>query len=337
MKSQMIRISLLLSWGLLLMLGLLSWGVKEPDPAAAYSPPNVGEAMPNASFHLWQVNEIFSCADGSAQFVEFFTTSSFETQLNNKVLRAVNSSGTVTHTFTFTKNLTSSTANQSLLIATANFSNLSGAAGITPDFTLPDGFLFTTEGAKVELVNAVTSPLIYSSGELPLDGVTSLGQGGATTVNSPKNFAGQTGSVSCPATPDLTLSKTAAASGTVEAGGVLTYTIRVENSSAVTATNALITDTVPLSTTYIPGSASDGGIFNSGVISWANLTISPATTLTRTFQVTVSLTVTTGDKITNTAFITSTEGSNDEGSIIVTVGSDPAGNKVYLPIILKNS
>jgi len=335
MKSQMIRISLLLSWGLLLMLGLLSWGVKEPDPVAAYAPPHAGEAAPNASFHFWQINEIFSCPDGSAQFVEMVTGSTGQQFLENQVLRAT--SGAQTHSFIFPNNSPDyNTTPKSLLIATAGFGSLPG--GITPDFILPANFIFTVGSGSVELVGAATLLISYSSGGLPLDGITSLGQGGATGVNSPRNFAGQTSSISCPAVPNLTLTKTADAPGTgiVEAGGVLSYTITVFNSGNAAATSALITDAVPISTTYVPNSASNGGSFSSGIISWPNLTINPATSLTRAFQVTVSGTVTTGNKITNTAYITSAQGVSATGFSVVTVG-DVASGKTYLPLILKNS
>ncbi|MBI1878035.1 MAG: DUF11 domain-containing protein [Chloroflexi bacterium] len=196
-----------------------------------------------------------------------------------------------------------------MLIATAGFGSLPG--GVAPDYILTSSLIFTNGAAgSVSLIGAATSPLSYSAGQLPLDGINSLSQGGATGVNSPRNFAGQQGSVSCLQAPDLTLSKTADAPGNVEAGIVMTYTIRATNQGTAAATNALITDVVPLSVTYVPNSASDGGVFGSGVISWTNLTISQATTLTRTFQVTVGSTITTGDKITNTAFITSAEGAS---------------------------
>jgi hypothetical protein len=66
-KSHMLRSYLLLSWGLLLILGLLSWGVKEPDLAVAYSPRDARLADP---IDTWDVNEIFICGDGSEQFIE---------------------------------------------------------------------------------------------------------------------------------------------------------------------------------------------------------------------------------------------------------------------------
>lgn len=339
MKYQMLRLYLLLSGGLLLILGLLSGGMKEPDLAAAYSPPNAGEAAPhNADVEDWIVNEIFICANGSEQFVELHnpTPINNETEFGEVSLVVTNLAGTQSHTFTFPEDTDVSTPTgfKSLLLATDGFSSLPGA--VTPNFIIPDGFLFPGGGT---VIFGTYDGVSYGAGQLPKDGINSLNRQGAGLVsatNSPKNYADQQGSASCPPpAPNLALSKIADAAGIVEAGGVLSYTITVVNSGNLTATNALITDVVPLSTTYIPNSASDGGSFSSGIISWPNLTLNPTTSLTRTFQVTVSTTVTTGNKITNTAYITSAQGVSDIGSFVVTVG-DVANRKTYLPIIRKN-
>jgi uncharacterized repeat protein (TIGR01451 family) len=342
MKFSMIRLLLSLSLSLMLLLGLFGWVLKAPI-VAAYSPPSAGEAIPEAFVHLWDVNELFSCGDGSEQFVELRNPGpldDFETNFNGQTLVATNLAGTLSHTYTFTGNVSSPTGDKYLLIATDGFSSLPG--GVIPDFTLPDNFLFS-EGGTVKFGSpAPFDTVTYGAGQLPLDGVNSLNRQGPTTLitatNSPVNFAGVSGSVSCPATPspNLTLTKIADAAGIVEAGSVLSYTITVVNSGNVAATSALITDTVPLSTTYVPNSASDGGIFGSSVISWPNLTINQGATLTRTFQVTVSATVTNGDKITNTAHITAAEGVSDTGSVVVTVG-ELANRRLYLPIIVKGN
>lgn len=331
MRSRMIQGGLSLSGGLLVLVAMLWLGAKSPNPAAAYSPPDTSAAIPLASFHLWEINEIFSCPDGSVQFVEMRTTSTGQEFLQGHELQATN--GAQTHSFIFPNNKPNySTTPKFLLIATTGFSSL---AGVTPDYTLPiTGFIFTTGAGSVELVGAVTPPLTYSAGQLPLDGLNSLAQGGVITNASPTNFAGQTGSISC--LPKLTLSKSAQATGIVEAGNVLTYTIVVANGGIMAATNALITDAVPLSATFVPNSASNSGVFGSGVISWANLTISQGTAVTRTFQITVGATITTGDRITNTAYISSAEGKVASGSVTITAGQE-INKKTYLPIIRKNS
>jgi uncharacterized repeat protein (TIGR01451 family) len=265
MKSHKLRSYLRLSCGLLLILGLLAWGAEESHPAAAYSPPQARLADP---IDMWDVEEIFICGDGSEQFIELRnpTSANQGTEFEEEDLIATNLAGTQTHIFTFPSDVAPPTGNKSVLIATSGFSSLPGS--VTPDFILPDNFLFPG-GGMVRL--AVYDSVSYGTGQLPLDGLHSLNrQGGNLTsaTNSPRNYAGQAGSVSCPPpAPHLTLVKTVDAAGIVEAGAVLSYTIRVANSGSAVATNALITDAVPISTTYVPNSASDGGIFSSGIIS----------------------------------------------------------------------
>jgi uncharacterized repeat protein (TIGR01451 family) len=317
---------------LLLIGAVFSWGAGDADPVEAFAPLNIGDVFPSANFHLWEINEIFTCADGSVQFVEMVTNSTGQHVLFNHELRAT--SGAQNRSFIFPFNMPMyTTTPKYLLIATSGFGSLPG--GVIPDYILTSSLIFTNGAAGSVALIGATPGLSYVAGQLPLDGINSLSQGGTTGINSPRNFAGDTGSVSCLQAPDLTLSKTADAPGIVEAGIVMTYTIHAENQGTAAATNALITDTVPLSVTYVPNSASNGGIFGSGVISWANLTINQGATLTRTFQVTVGSTITTGDKITNTAYITSAQGASDVASVVVTGGSFTS-QKIYLPLILKN-
>ncbi len=86
---------------------------------------------------------------------------------------------------------------------------------------------------------------------------------------------------------ELVITKSAAPSPAT-AGKVMTYTLVAENYTSRTLTGVLITDTVPANTTYVPGSASDGGAESAGVIRWNIDPLAPDTTVTRTFQVVVS-------------------------------------------------
>lgn len=148
-----------------------------------------------ASFHFWKINEIYSNGDGSVQFVEMFTSSSGQNLLNGATLTCFNSNSSMSAVFTFPNNLPSSaTGNKTLLIATPGFGSVPG--GVTPDyvFTPPLPFLFLGSGS-----------LSFSGGDsvsyanLPTDGQASLVRSGGSMVfsaaNSPKNFAGQVGSV----------------------------------------------------------------------------------------------------------------------------------------------
>ena len=148
-----------------------------------------------ASFHLWTINEIYSNGDGSVQFIELFTSSSGEQFLGGETLTCYNFNSSLSATFTFPTNLPSSaTANKTFLIATPGFGSSPG--GVTPNyvFTSPTPFLFLGSGS-VDF--AGYDAVSYAN--LPSDGVGSLVRSGGSMVfsaaNSPKNFAGQVGSV----------------------------------------------------------------------------------------------------------------------------------------------
>lgn len=157
------------------------------------------------SFHLYDIIELYSNADGSVQFIELRVGNvDGESMWQGKAITVSQDSGTSTgggggyggpgpspsgnHVFTFPKNLPSmATANTSVLIATRGFADLGIA---TPDFIVPSGFLFKN-GGTVDFAGADS----VTYGALPTDGIHSLNRGGATVINSPKNYAGASGTV----------------------------------------------------------------------------------------------------------------------------------------------
>lgn len=149
-----------------------------------------------ASFHTFQINEIYSSADGSIQFIELRESIGASGQQFLMGHSLTSTQGGTTHTFVFPADLPgSSTANTTVLIATAGFAALGIVA---PDYIMPDGFLFVG-GGMVDY--AGVDSLTYSA--LPTDGTNSLNRDGTTGVNSPRDFAGQTGSIpGSPPPPD---------------------------------------------------------------------------------------------------------------------------------------
>jgi len=134
--------------------------------------------------HLWKFTEAFSNASGTVQFVELFCTATGENSVGPFTVTAG------ANTFNFVNNLpANSTLNTSILIATSGFGSLPG--GVTPDYLLPAGFLNTGGGT----LNYASGVDIWGYGALPTDGVHSLQRNGSSAVNSPTNFAGQSGSV----------------------------------------------------------------------------------------------------------------------------------------------
>ena len=141
-----------------------------------------------ASFHTFAIQQLYSNADGSIQFI---VLKEGQQEKNQQFLtgHAITSrQGATQRTFAFTNDLPSSnTDNRSFLIGTPAFAAL---GLITPDYTMPAGFLFTNGGT----VNyAGVDQLTYAA--LPTDGVTALYSDGTMQQNLAKNFAGATASV----------------------------------------------------------------------------------------------------------------------------------------------
>ena len=143
-----------------------------------------------AGQHTWDVNEVFSNADGSIQFVELREANGTpgETGLPSQQI-----SSTVQGESFFIGGgpLTPPTSNKFFLIATPGFAALPGAP--TPDSIIPAANIpfFATSGDTV--VYSVYDS--WNFGAVPTDGVNSLKRLGGPPENSPTNYAGQTGQV----------------------------------------------------------------------------------------------------------------------------------------------
>ncbi len=151
----------------------------------------------DASFHTFKINELYSNADGKVQFVELLEGSGLNGQnlWSGHVLTSSN--GSVTKTFSFSGNLSSSiTANRKVLVATQGFADL---GIVQPDYIIPAGFLFTA-GGTIDF--ASVSSIGYPS--LPVDGILSFNDDGTTGINSPTNFAGVSGSIHAVVVPPQT-------------------------------------------------------------------------------------------------------------------------------------
>jgi hypothetical protein len=138
----------------------------------------------HASYHLFQIDEIFSNADGTVQYVVLLETtgSNNENLLGNKALTSTSTVGVVKN-FTFPANLPSTaTSRKRVLIATPGFAAL---GLVTPDYTIPTRFI-PTDGGTLDYA------LVHTVGfqALPIDGVTALKADGSKAQGNPRNFAG---------------------------------------------------------------------------------------------------------------------------------------------------
>ncbi|MBK7472945.1 MAG: hypothetical protein IPI73_22305 [Betaproteobacteria bacterium] len=143
----------------------------------------------HASFHTFQINEIYSSpSDGAIQFIELRESQGAFGQNFFAGNTLTSGSGAGQQTFVFPSNLPSSnTAGKFVLIGTQSFAALGVVA---PDYIVPDGFLSQPAGA----VNfAFVDSVNYT--QLPGDGATSIDRNGVPQTNSPRNFAGATGSI----------------------------------------------------------------------------------------------------------------------------------------------
>jgi hypothetical protein len=143
-----------------------------------------------ADFHAWTINEIYSNADGSVQFVELFNTTDREDLLATHGA-TISSSLNV---YTFDVDLPDFlTANRFLLVGTVSYASAPGA--VTPDYTVEDNF-FSVNGDTV--IFASVDALDFSMTGLPVDGVLSIDPDLISSPNSPTNFDGEIGLVLLP-------------------------------------------------------------------------------------------------------------------------------------------
>ena len=156
----------------------------------------------DATFHLWEIGEVYTNHNGSVQFIELFTSSASQNQVGGEQIRAT--SDGMTKTFTFGGNIVGSTQNKTLLIATPGFSALPG--GVAPNYGLPDpsmfGPFFDPDAATITINFVGSDSVSFAGSALPKNGLDSLyfTSAGVTStgVNMPQNFAGVDGSVSLP-------------------------------------------------------------------------------------------------------------------------------------------
>ncbi len=147
-----------------------------------------------ASFHTFAIQQLYSNADGSIQFIVLKEVGDENGQQFLTGHAITSTQGGTQHKLIFPNDLPgNSTAKRSFLIATAG---LTALGLIVPDYTMPAGFLFTNGGT----VNyAGVDQLTYAA--LPTDGVTALYSDGTMQPNLARNFAGATASVTAPGGP----------------------------------------------------------------------------------------------------------------------------------------
>jgi uncharacterized repeat protein (TIGR01451 family) len=125
-------------------------------------------------------------------------------------------------------------------------------------------------------------------------------------------------------TPGLSITKSGPA--TAQAGDPITYTLSIHNNSTASATNLVITDVLPLATTYV-----SGGTLVGDTVQWQVTELTGGTTIAVQFAVTAL------ETITNSAYgVTADGGFAATGTqpVITTITPAPPGGSIYLPVVL---
>lgn len=145
-------------------------------------------APASATFHFWDIEEVFSNADGTIQFIELFTNVNGQEVLFNHSITVSDDMGVIA-AFPFLVNSPAPTGGHHLLIGTQALSDLPG--GVTPDYIIDANFIDVINALTINFAGVDT----ISLDGLPLDGVNSLDDMGGIGEATPTNYAGEMGTV----------------------------------------------------------------------------------------------------------------------------------------------
>ncbi|RZM29675.1 MAG: DUF11 domain-containing protein [Pedobacter sp.] len=231
-------------------------------------------------------------------------------------------------TFTTTKSVNGLVSGQiaagSLLTYTITINNTGtvGLTGVTVSDVLPAGVTYVAGSASnggtltgntlnwtVNVPFGTSLPLTFNvNAANNLTGIPTITN--SATVTNP----GDPTNPQTPSTPPITTTQTKAftstkavagltATNTIAAGSTLTYSITVNNTGNVDLTGVTITDAIPAGTTYIAGTADNGGILNGATLNYV-IDVPFSQSKTVSFQVKVNSDLTGITSIGNTATVT---------------------------------
>src|SRR5262245_23492836 len=155
----------------------------------------VHASVASAGHHQWIISELFSNADGTVQFVELLGTANNEQGVGPFSVNTLGPEGATPTAASLSPNLPSpNTAGAYMLLGTAGYATLAAQQGApAPDRTLPNNFL-EIAADRVRYAGLAGTDRVYAN--IPTGGIDSLDyENPSGTVNTPENFAGQTGSI----------------------------------------------------------------------------------------------------------------------------------------------
>ncbi|MEM7801434.1 MAG: choice-of-anchor D domain-containing protein [Chloroflexota bacterium] len=122
---------------------------------------------------------------------------------------------------------------------------------------------------------------------------------------------------------DLNITKIESADP-IAPGGLLEYTVVVENIGTLDAAQLIISDTLPANTSYVPGSISGADNRTDGtapLLTWVDNLLAAGDSVTMTYQVEVDPSATIGSQILNTASVTTTTALAGAGQLAATTST----------------
>jgi hypothetical protein len=137
-----------------------------------------------AEFHFWTINEVFSDADGTVQFIELTTTVDGQNALNGHSLVSIDTNQNQ-KTLNFLTDLSGTTSNRSVLIATEEFTTLTG---LSADYIIESNFI-PISGGSLNFGEG-TSLFDFTQPMLPLNGEQSIDGNAQPQTATPTNFSG---------------------------------------------------------------------------------------------------------------------------------------------------
>ena len=183
----------------------------------------------HSAFHFVQINEVYSNASGTVQFVELTMLAGGQTFFSGQTISSTQ--GGSTKTFTFPNNLSRGVAGAKVLIGTTGYAALAGVPA--PDYTVQNGFIFTSNVTiNFAGVDFVSFPSI------PTDGTLSIDRSLATATNTPTNNAGATGTVVLPSPGTAPAAPTIGAAVPGSGQAVIAFTPGADGGSPITGFTA---------------------------------------------------------------------------------------------------
>ncbi len=213
-------------------------------------------------------------------------------------------------------------------VEVVNF-GLSDAASVVITDTLPStGTFVSASDSGVESAGVVTWPTIGTLAAndtvtymvtfvAPASGsITNVSA--VTAATADPDGSNNTSSVVTSITEQADLEVTKTGPATASAGDTITYTVEVVNLGLSDATSVVVTDTLPVTGTFV--SASDSGVESAGVVTWPTIgTLAANDTVTYT----VTFVAPASGSITNVAAVTSAtadpDGTNSTSSVTTSV------------------